>query len=164
MHARPVWSGFMSFGLVTVPVRAYTASNESESGVRFNQLHRECNSRIQYKKVCPIHGEIRSDEIVSGYEFADGQYVTFDPADLEKLRSAKDKTIAISAFVPPDAVDPVYHAGGTYYLAPDGAVAQKPYTLIQRVMERRGSTPSPRWCCASASRWCCFGRWAESSP
>jgi len=51
MPARPVWSGFMSFGLVTVPVRAYTASNESESGVRFNQLHRECNSRIQYKKV-----------------------------------------------------------------------------------------------------------------
>jgi DNA end-binding protein Ku len=85
-----------------------------------------------------VHGELRQDEIVSGYEFAAGQYVIFDPAEPEKLRSAKDKTINITAFIPPDAVDPVYHAGGTYYLAPEGAVAQKPYSLIYRVMVKEG--------------------------
>jgi DNA end-binding protein Ku len=106
MPARPVWSGFISFGLVTVPVRAYTASSSLESDVKFNQLHKECNSRIQYKKTCPLHGEVRQDEIVSGFEYASGQYVLFDPSELEKLRSAKDKTINISAFIPPDAVDP----------------------------------------------------------
>jgi DNA end-binding protein Ku len=67
-----------------------------------------------------------------------GQYVLFDPAELEKLRSAKDKTIGIAAFIPPDAVDPVYHAGGTYYLVPDGAVAQKPYALLHKVMVKEG--------------------------
>jgi DNA end-binding protein Ku len=102
--------------------------------VKLNQLHKDCNSRIQYKKVCPVHGEVRPDEIVSGYAYASGQYVLFDPAELEKLRSAKDKTINITAFIPPDAVDPISHAGGTYYLAPEGAVAQKPYSLIHKVM------------------------------
>ena len=138
MAARPVWSGFISFGLVTVPVRAFTSSNSLESDVKLNQLHKECHSRIQYKKVCPVHGELRQDEIISGYEFAAGQYVTFDPAELEKLRSAKDKTINITAFIPPDSVEPVYHAGGTYYLAPEGAVAQKPYSLIHKVMVKEG--------------------------
>ena len=138
MAARPVWSGFISFGLVTVPVRAFSSSNSLESDVKLNQLHKECHSRIQYKKVCPLHGELRQDEIISGYEFATGQYVTFDPAELEKLRSAKDKTINITAFIPPDSVDPVYHAGGTYYLAPEGAVAQKPYSLIHKVMVKEG--------------------------
>jgi DNA end-binding protein Ku len=66
MPARSIWSGFISFGLVTVPVKGDTSSNSLESDVKFNQLHRECNSRIQYKKVCPLHGELRQDEIISG--------------------------------------------------------------------------------------------------
>ena len=138
MAARSVWKGFISFGLVSVPVKAYTSSNSSTSDVKFNQLHKDCNSRIQYKKSCPVHGEVRQDEIVSGYEFADGQYVLFDPSELEKLRSAKDKTISIASFIPPDAVDPVYYTGGTYYLVPDGPVAQKPYALLHKVMEQEG--------------------------
>src|SRR5918993_2340195 len=106
MPARPVWSGFTSFGLVTVPVRAFSSSNSLESDVKLNQLHRDCNSRIQYKKTCPIH--VAADDLVLPHlaEFAAGQYVTFDPAELENLRSAKDKTINITAFIPPHAVDP----------------------------------------------------------
>jgi DNA end-binding protein Ku len=119
-------------------VRAFTTSAGTASDVRFNQLHKGCNSRIQYKKTCPVHGELRPDEIVSGFEFAQGQYVLFDPAELEKLRSPRDKTINIAAFVAPDAVDPVYFAGGTYYLVPDGAVAQKPYALLHKVLEKEG--------------------------
>jgi DNA end-binding protein Ku len=138
MAARSVWKGFISFGLVSVPVKAYTSSNSSASDVKFNQLHKECNSRIQYKKTCPIHGEVKQDEIVSGFEFAQDQYVLFDPAELEKLRSPRDKTISIAAFVAPDAVDPVYHSGGTYYLVPDGPVAQKPYALLLKTMQQEG--------------------------
>jgi DNA end-binding protein Ku len=136
MAARSVWKGFISFGLVSVPVKAYTSNNSSASDVKFNQLHKECHSRIQYKKTCPVHGEVKQDDIVSGYEFAEGQYVLFDPEELDKLRSAKDKTISISSFVPPDAVDPVYYTGGTYYLVPDGPVAQKPYALLHKVMQQ----------------------------
>jgi DNA end-binding protein Ku len=138
MAARSVWKGFISFGLVSVPVKAYTSSNSSSSDVKFNQLHKECHSRIQYKKTCPVHGEVKQEDIVSGYEFAEGQYVLFDPEELDKLRSARDKTISIASFVPPESVDPVYYTGGTYYLVPDGPVAQKPYALLHKVMQQEG--------------------------
>jgi DNA end-binding protein Ku len=119
---------------VSVPVKAYTA-NDTGVQVRLNQLHAECNSRIAYKKVCPQHGEVDSDQITRGYEYAKGQYVVIDDDELDKLRTAGDRSVNIEGFMAPGELDAVYHAGRTYYLLPDGAVGQKPYRLLVRGMQ-----------------------------
>jgi len=133
MASRSVWKGFIRFSLVSVPVKAYTAT-ASGGGISLNQLHKGCGSRINYKKTCPIHGEVKADEIVSGYEYADNQYVIINPDELEKLRTPKDRAIDINAFIPQDAIDPAYYSGKTYYLVPDGPIGLKPYALLHRTM------------------------------
>jgi DNA end-binding protein Ku len=137
MASRPVWSGFIQFGLVTVPVKAYTAAVSGGGGVALNQLHAECHSRVQYKKTCPIHGELTGDQIVSGYQFAKDQYVVIDPAEVDKLRTTSDKTVSVKAFVKPDAVDVSQYSGKTYFLVPNDAVAQRPYALLVRAMKEQ---------------------------
>ena len=134
-----LWKGHLKLSLVSVPVRAYTAAAAASDGgdIHLNQLHDKCHSRIQYVKTCPIHGKIPNSEIASGYEFSKGQYVVVEPEELDKLRSESDRAVDIQAFVGTDAIDPVYYSGKTYYLVPDGAVGQKPYTLIRRAMEDR---------------------------
>ncbi len=109
-------------------------TSSSGSQIHLNQLHEECSSRVKYQKTCPIHGEISNDEIVSGYEFAKGQYVVIDTQEIEKLRSNSDKSIAVDCFVSADTIDPVYHTGRTYFLVPDGPVGQKPYSLLLQTM------------------------------
>ena len=134
MASRTVWKGFLQFSLVSVPVKAYTASATGGGKISLNQLHKECHSRIQYKKSCPTHGELRADEIVSGYEFAEGQYVVIEPDEIEKLRNAKEKSINIESFLSADSIDPAYYNGTTWYLTPDGPLGQKPYGLLRKVM------------------------------
>jgi DNA end-binding protein Ku len=134
MAARSSWKGYLKLSLVSVPVKAYTATSSEGSEVRLNQLHKECNSRINYKKTCPIHGEVPSEEIVSGYEYTKGQYVVVDPTELEKLRSEDDKAIKIDTFVDPKTLDPIYYSGKSYYLVPDGPVAQKSYAVLHQSM------------------------------
>jgi len=138
MAARSVWKGFITFGLVAVPVKAYTASNSGGTSIALNQLHKDCNNRINYRKTCPVHGEIPSSEIVSGYEFSPGQYVIIDPEEIEKLRPAKEKSINVAAFIRPDTLDSNYYSGKNYYLLPDGPVASKPYALMRKVMQDTG--------------------------
>jgi DNA end-binding protein Ku len=130
MAARSSWKGFLKLSLVSVPVKAYTATSSSGGEIRLNQLHKECNSRINYKKTCPIHGEIPNEEIVSGYEYSKGQYVIVDSDELEKVRTPDEKAINIDGFVTPGNIDPIYFSGKGYYLIPDGPVAQKPYALL----------------------------------
>ncbi len=127
------WKGYLKISLVSVPVKAYTAASSAAS-ISLNQLHKECNSRIQYKKTCPVHGEVASDQIVSGYEYAKGQYVIVDTDELEKLRTEKDRSINVNSFVPADKIDPIYQSGKNYYLLPDGPVGQKAYQLIHQAM------------------------------
>jgi DNA end-binding protein Ku len=134
MPPRSTWKGYLKLSLVSVPIKAYTASTTSGAEIRLNQLHEECHSRIKYVKTCPIHGEVTNDEIVSGYEFSKGQYVVIDPAELEKLRTEGDKSVTVEVFVAADVIDPVYHSGKTYYLVPDGPIGQKPYAVIRRCM------------------------------
>jgi DNA end-binding protein Ku len=129
-----MWKGYLRLSLVSVPVRAYTASSSDRNQIQLNQLHAECNSRIQYKKTCPVHGDVPSEEIVSGYQYAKGQYVLVDPEELEKLRTERDKAIDIECFIDPKELDPLYHSGRTYYLVPDGPVGQKPYDVLRRAM------------------------------
>jgi DNA end-binding protein Ku len=134
MPSRPSWDGFLRFNLIAIPVKAYSAAVSGGGKIAFHLIHRKCNSRIRYKKVCPIHGEVDKDEIATGYEVAKGQYVIVDPAEMDKLRTENDKAISIDAFIHPDDLDPIYLSGRTYYLVPDGRVAQKPYTVLQEVM------------------------------
>ena len=141
MPPRTSWKGFIKLSLVSVPVKAFTA-NDPGAQIRLNQLHCDCNSRIAYKKVCPVHGEVGNDQIARGYEHAKGQYVVIEDEELGKLRTKSDHSVNIEGFVAPDALDPVYHAGRTYYLLPDGAVGQKPYRLLVRGMQgERGARP-----------------------
>lgn len=132
MAARFSWKGHLKISLVSVPVKAFNAATEASRGITLHQLHEECNSRIRYKKVCPIHGEVPNDEIVTGYEYSKGQYVVIDRND---LRAEADKSISVDAFVDADCIDCLYHSGKNFYLIPDGPVGQKPYALIRESME-----------------------------
>ena len=131
---RSSWKGYLKLSLVSVPVKGYTA-HKSAGEVRLNQLHEACHSRIKYKKTCPIHGEVPNDEIVSGYEYSDGQYMVIEPEEIDKLRTEVEKrAVNIDAVVRADSIDPVYFTDKTYYLLPDGAIGQKPYALIQQCL------------------------------
>ncbi len=132
MAARSLWKGFLKLSLVSVPVKAYTTTSSGGGTITLNQLHADCNSRIQYKKTCPIHGEVK--EIVSGYEYSKGQYVVIDTDELDKLRTDDEKAIRVDQFVTPDAVDPIYLTGKNYYLVPEGPVGPKAYQTIYQAM------------------------------
>jgi DNA end-binding protein Ku len=134
MPARSTWKGYLKLSLVSIPVKAYTASRAA-GNVPLHQLHAKCHSRIKYKKICPVHGEVPKEEIVSGYEYAKGQYVIIDPEELARLRKRGEREITIDAVVAPSAIDPLYYTDKSYYLVPDGAVGQKPYALLQQALE-----------------------------
>jgi DNA end-binding protein Ku len=134
MASRSVWSGYIRFSLVTVPVKAYTAAATGGGEISLNQLHKDCNSRIQYKKTCPQHGEVKQDEIVSGYEYDKNQYVVIDPEEIEKMRTPADKSINVQAFVAPEQFDARYFNGKHYFLLPDGPVGQRSYALLLKAM------------------------------
>ncbi len=120
MAPRTSWKGYLKLSLVSVPVKAFTANNTAEA-IRLNQLHKGCNSRVKYQKVCPEHGELAATDIVSGYEYVKDQYVVIDPQELSLLRPESDKSVQIDGFISPSAIDPIYYSGKTYYLLPDGA-------------------------------------------
>jgi DNA end-binding protein Ku len=134
MPPRSTWKGYLKLSLVSIPVKAYSASLAA-GDVPLHQLHAKCHSRIKYKKVCPVHGEVPKEEIVSGYEYAKGQYVVIDASELARLRKRGEREITIDAVVAPSAVDPLNYTDKSYYLLPDGAVGQKPYSLLQQALE-----------------------------
>lgn len=134
MAARSVWKGYIRFSLVSIPCKAYTATASSSGGVALNQLHKDCGARIKYTKTCPVHGEVPTSEIVSGYEFAKDQYVVIDPDEIETLRSKSDKTLGIEAFISSETIEPRYFTGRTMYLVPDGPIGRKPYAMLHRLM------------------------------
>lgn len=133
---RASWKGNVSFGLVSFAVEAFNALDRSGSDIHFHQLHAECHSRIHYDKVCPIHGKISNDEIVSGYEYSKGKYIEIDPDELDELRSESDRALKIDAFIAPDVIDPLYFDGRMYYLMPAEMSAQEPYAVIANAMNQ----------------------------
>jgi DNA end-binding protein Ku len=133
--ARAVWTGAISFGLVNVPVRAYTAVRDHD--VHFHQLQRRTGARIRYKKVSDTSGrEVDNDDIELGYEVGPGRYVTVDPDELETFRPRTTKTIDVTDFVPLDEIDPIYYER-TYWLAPADDTANAPYQLLLAAMENQ---------------------------
>jgi DNA end-binding protein Ku len=133
---RSSWKGNIRFGLVSFSVQAVNALSKTGGDIHFHQLHAPCHSRIRYKKVCPIHGEVSQDEIVSGYEYERGQYVRFDKEELDEARPESERALSIDTFIEPDTIDPIYLDGRTYYLIPNGAEAQEPYVLFREAMKR----------------------------
>ncbi len=128
--SRTSWKGFLKLSLISVPVKAFTA-NDTAGEVHLNQLHKDCNARVKYQKVCPEHGELKSESIVSGFEHQKDHYVVVDPDELDKLRTKTDRAVSIDGFVPHDAIDGMYFAGKAHYLLPDGIAGSRPYALLR---------------------------------
>ena len=130
--ARAISGGTISFGLVSIPVQLYSATQAS-AGVSFNLLHDKCGTRVKQQYVCPLDNEIvPRDSMVKGYEFAKDQYVTFTPAELKAMEEKATQTIDIAEFVPLDRIDPVYF-DKAYYLGPEKG-GEKAYRLLAEVM------------------------------
>jgi DNA end-binding protein Ku len=137
MALRSSWEGFLKLSLISVPIKAYTTLAREGQRIHFHQIHAGCGSRVRHQKVCPIHGEVNKDEIVSGYEYSKDNHVLVDPDELAELRPDDEKTIEIDAFVDADAVDPIYFSGRSYYLTPEGKTAQRSYAVILEAMSAR---------------------------
>jgi DNA end-binding protein Ku len=132
--ARPVWTGSISFGLVNVPVKAFTAVRDHS--IHFHQLDKKTGARVQYKKVSSKSGRaLDSDDIEKGYEITKGNYVVVDEEELEELRPRSTKTIDVADFVQLDQIDPIYYEK-TYWLAADGEGADRPYRLLLAAMDK----------------------------
>jgi DNA end-binding protein Ku len=143
MAARSLSKGTLSFGLVTVPIQIYSAS-ESSAAVSFNLLHAKCHTRLKQQYVCPKDDEIvpRSD-MVKGYEFAKDQYVVFSEEELKAMAEEASRTIEITEFVPAAKVDPIYFEGA-YYLGPDKG-GERAFALLAEAMRQTGRTALAKW-------------------
>jgi len=136
-----MWSGAISFGLVNVPVKLYSAV--SRKTVRFHQLSKDTGVRIQQKRIDPSTGdEVAYDDIVKGYELTKDRYVVVTPEELEAIDPVKTRTIDIEDFVDLEAIDPVYY-DHPYYLVPDKGAA-KPYGLLLNAMRQSGKVAIAR--------------------
>src|SRR6266404_1265913 len=127
MAARAIGTGTISFGLVSIPVKLYTAT--SSEAVSFNLLHKKCRGRIKQQIFCPT-----DNELVKGYEYAKNQYVLFTDEELDALEAAKTNSLEIVEFVPASTVDWIY-ISKTYYLGPDKG-GDKAYRLLSEAMDR----------------------------
>jgi DNA end-binding protein Ku len=144
MAARSIGSLTVSFGLVSIPVKLYSAT-ESSRAISFNFLHKACGSRLKQQYICAKEEVVvPREDMVKGYEFAKDQYVMFSPEELKALEEAGTHTAEITEFVPIESVDPIYF-DKAYYLAPDKG-GPKPYALLAKALRE--------------SRRCALGRWA----
>ena len=134
MAARPTWKGYLKVSLVTIPVRVYPAT-ESSATLSFNQLHAECQTKIQQKKWCAkCEREITAAEVVKGYEFEKGRWVVVNDEDIAKVRTESSKVINLLQFTADTAIDPMY-VDKAYYLAPEGPMAADAYAVMRDGMQ-----------------------------
>lgn len=140
---RAIWSGSLGFGLVNVPVKLFTAVEEK--GIRFHQFKEGSVHRVRNKRVDEKTGrEVDYDKVVKGYETSKGTYVMLTPEELESVEPGRTRTIDIEDFVDLDDVDPIYF-DRTYYVAPDGDAATRPYALLLDAMSRSGKVAIARF-------------------
>jgi DNA end-binding protein Ku len=134
MPARPTWKGYLKISLVNIPIKVFPATDAAAT-LSFNQLHGECETRLQQKRWCPkCEREVPTSDLVKGYEFEKGRYVVVDDEDVEKVRVASTRVISLEKFTTVDEVDPIY-LERPYYLAPDGPVAKEAFAVIREGME-----------------------------
>jgi len=133
MAPRPTWKGFLKVSLVNIPVKVFPATESSET-ISFNQLHAECQTRIQQKRWCPhCEREVPNSELVKGYEFEKGRYVVVSEEDMNKVRVESTRVINLVQFADETEIDPIY-VDRAYYLAPDGAMAAEAFAVMREGM------------------------------
>jgi DNA end-binding protein Ku len=133
MAPRPTWKGYLRVSLVTIPVKVFPAT-ESAAAISFNQLHGECQTRIQQKRWCPhCEREVPNSELVKGYEFEKGRYVVVSEEDIQKVRVESTRVIDLVQFTDDTSIDPIY-VDRAYYLAPDGAMGADAFAVMREGM------------------------------
>jgi len=143
MAARALASLTVSFGMVSIPVKLYSAT-QAQASISFNLLHAGCGSRLKQQYLCAREGVVvERTDMVKGYEFSKDQYVTFTPEELKELEEKGTQTIDISEFVPAESIDPIYY-DKAYFLGPDKGGA-KPYALLAESMRQTGKTAVGRY-------------------
>jgi len=134
MAARPTWKGYLKISLVNIPIKVFPATDAGAT-LSFNQLHAECQTRIQQKRWCPhCQREVPNTDIVKGYEFEKGRYVVVGDEDIEKVRVESTRVISLEKFADDAEIDPIY-LERPYYLAPDGPVAKEAFAVIREGMK-----------------------------
>jgi DNA end-binding protein Ku len=133
---RPYWTGFLKLSLVTIAVRLYAAATQKDR-VHFHLIHEPSGERVHNQAVVPGLGPVERSDIVKGYEYQKGRYVTIAPEDLERLRLETTDTIDVNQFVEADGLEPVYVAD-PYYLEPDGSMAEDGYRVFCEALRRSG--------------------------
>jgi len=132
---RPIWKGAISFGLVTIPIKLYTATEAKD--IKFRFLHKECKSPINYQRYCPVCEEkVENEDLVKGYEYESGRFVVMEDEDLAKIPVESMKAIEIIDFVNLAEIDPIFFVK-SYYLAPT-ELGLKPYHLLFKAMQETG--------------------------
>lgn len=141
---RPTATATISFGMVSIPVKLFTAT-ESKSSISFNMLHEKCKGRVKQQYICERDNNevVPRKEMVKGYEFAKDQYVVFTPEEIDKMEEDSTKLVDISEFLDIKEVDPIYYDGG-YYLAPDKG-GEKAYRLLCDAMKKTGRVAVAKW-------------------
>lgn len=134
--ARALWTGFVSFGLVSVPVGMFRATEDQT--VHFNQINKKTGNRIRYKKVDEVTGdEVSASDIINGHDMGDGEYVLVTKEELKEAAPGKSELMEIEDFVDLESIDPIYFRS-SYYLAPKGKGADRAYSLLRQAMEESG--------------------------
>ena len=134
MAARPTWKGYLKISLVNIPIKVFPATDAGAT-LSFNQLHGECQTRIQQKRWCPkCEKEVPISDVVKGFEFEKGRYVVMNEDDLSKVRPDSTRVIDLVQFTDSAAIDPIYFER-PYYLAPDGNVAAEAFAVIREGMQ-----------------------------
>ena len=134
---RSIWNGVISFGMVSIPVKLYTATESKD--VSFRLLHKECGTRLKQLRWCPEHERaVEWDEVVRGYEYGRDEHVIMTEEDFENLPLPSKHTVELSAFVKAEEIDPIYYEK-TYYLEPDEK-AVKPFALLMKALREKGLT------------------------
>ena len=142
MAARAISSGTISFGLVAIPIKLYTAASSEQ--VRFNMLHSKCGGRVKQQYICPVDNEVvERDATVKGYEYTRGQFVRFTDEEIKALEAERSNSVEITEFVPLASVDFV-QVEKSYYLGPDKG-GDKPYQLLGECMRKKGVVAVGRW-------------------
>ena len=141
MAARSLWNGTLTFGMVNVPVKVFTAT-ESKS-IHFHQVHLKDEARIEHRKVCPKHDEVDKDEIVMGYELSDGEYVELTKDEIAAAAGENAKLIDVEHFVPGEDIDPIFY-DKTYYLGA-GDDGEDAFRLLRKALEESGKVAIGRW-------------------
>ena len=134
---RSIWNGVISFGMVSIPVKLYTATEDKD--ISFRQLHKEDGVRLKQLRWCPEHERaVEWNEVARGFEYAKDEYVVMEEEDFDKLPLPSKQTVELAAFVKADQIDPIYYQK-TYYLEPDEK-GVKPYALLMKALEDKNLT------------------------